>query len=140
MRWPALRACLFPLLLLMAWPAPAHAAPPACAPAIVGPWSGKVWDAGLLKDLRTLFAVAAGQLTGTYQVEDDSGGYDGTLTDFVPSGPCAGTFRWSDRHGEGVVWVDFRPDRDRFDGAWGTDAPLPGYIFNGRRVRPIPLS
>ena len=93
---------------------PAWAAPPACAPEIVGPWTGKVWDQGRMKELRTDFSTRSGELTGTYHVEDEQDGYDGTLTDFTPSGPCAGLFRWHDRYGDGVVQVDFRPDRDRF--------------------------
>ena len=138
MRWFVLR------LVVVVWsiagsPA-AWAAVPGCAPDLVGPWSGKVWDAGVLKALRTRFSVASGVLTGTYRVEDGPDVYDGTLTDFVASGACAGTFRWRDRHGEGVVWVDFRPDQDRFDGEWGDTAPMTGYIFNGRRFRPVPIS
>ena len=119
-----------------AWSTP----PPACAPEIVGPWSGKVWDQGRLKDLDTTFSVKSGELTGIYRVHDDEGGYEGTLTDFTPSGPCAGLFHWHDRHGDGVVSVVFRPDRDRFDGEWGTVAPLENYVFNGRRFRPAPTS
>jgi hypothetical protein len=118
----------------------AYAAPPACAPDIVGPWTGQVLDAGQIKELRTQFSTRSGALTGSYHVEDADGGYDGTLTDFSPSGPCAGRFLWHDRNGMGVVMVDFRPDRDRFDGEWGEDAPLQGHIFTGRRYRPVPVS
>jgi hypothetical protein len=73
-------------------------------------------------------------------VEDAEGGYDGMLTDFVASGACAGRFLWHDRNGVGVVWVNFRPDLDRFDGEWGEDTPLKNHIFNGRRYRPVPVS
>lgn len=132
MRW------LFCLLLLLA--APVSAAPPACAPDIVGPWAGKVWDSGRTKELRSEFSTATGELTGFYHVEDEDGGYDGTLTDFLPTGPCAGRFTWHDRFGDGVVWIDFRPDADRFDGEWGGQLPVSGYFFNGRRFRPVPVS
>jgi hypothetical protein len=128
------------LVLVLAISAGAHAAPPACAPDIVGPWLGKVLDEGRIKELRSQFSVGSGALTGTYHVEGVDGGYDGTLTDFTPSGACAGQFLWHDRHGAGVVWVDFRPDRDRFDGEWGDDIPLPDHIFTGRRYRPVPVS
>ncbi|MSP01600.1 MAG: carboxymuconolactone decarboxylase family protein [Acetobacteraceae bacterium] len=140
MRWPPTAMRLLPALTLFLWVATANAGPPVCSPDIVGSWTGVVWDAGQLKELRTQFSTGTGELTGAYHVEDDAGGYDGTLTDFVPSGFCAGTFHWHDRHGDGVVWVDFRPDRDRFDGEWGTGAPLRGYIFTGRRFRPVPVS
>lgn len=135
-----MRRFIATLPILLLWAAAAAAAPPACSPAIVGPWSGVVWDAGEIKDLATRFSTASGELTGIYHVDGKDGGYDGVLTDFSASGPCAGTFRWRDRHGEGVVRVDFRPDNDRFDGEWGTGAPIPGYIFTGRRSRPVPLS
>jgi len=128
------------ILSLMIYAATTHAAPPACAPEIVGPWTGQVMDAGQIKELRTQFSTRSGELTGTYHVEDPDGGYDGTLTDFTQSGPCAGRFLWHDRHGTGVVWVDFRPDHDRFDGEWGGDVPLKDNIFTGRRYRPVPVS
>ena len=127
------------ILVLALGVPPVLAAPPACAPEIVGPWTGKVWDQGRYKVLRTDFSTRSGELTGIYHVEEEEGGYDGTLTDFTPSGPCAGTFHWHDRFGDGVVQVDFRPDRDRFDGEWGSDKPLKDYIFNGRRIRPVPV-
>ena len=121
-------------------PPGARAAPPACAPEIVGPWTGKVLDDGRIKELDTQFSTATGQLTGTYHVEDDDGGYDGTLTGFTPLGSCTGSFLWHDRNGSGVVRVEFRPDHDRFDGEWGEDAPLLGHFFTGRRYRPVPVS
>jgi hypothetical protein len=126
--------------ILVSLAATARADPPACAPEIVGPWTGNVLDAGQIKELRTQFSTRSGALTGTYHVEDADGGYDGTLTDFAPSGPCAGRFQWHDRNGVGVVKVEFRPERDRFDGEWGEDSPLKGHIFTGRRARPVPVS
>jgi len=128
------------VLTLLVFVVSAHAAPPACAPEIVGPWTGNVLDAGQIKELRTQFSTRTGELTGSYHVEDVDGGYDGTLTDFTLSGPCAGSFLWHDRHGTGVVRVNFRPDRDRFDGEWGEDTPLEHHIFTGRRYRPVPIS
>lgn len=137
MRWSCALGVVF---ALASWASPALAAPPACAPEIVGPWTGKVLDSGRIKELRTQFSTATGALTGSYHVEDADGGYDGTLTDFTPTGPCAGQFLWHDRHGSGVVRVDFRPDRDRFDGEWGMEVPFPDHIFTGRRWRPVPVS
>jgi hypothetical protein len=135
MRWFHLLA----LLAMLAAP-PARAAPPACASEIIGPWHGKVLDAGQIKGLETRFSIRTGELTGTYHVEDTDGGYDGTLTDFVASGPCTGSFLWHDRNGVGVVRVEFRPENDRFDGQWGDGAPLEGHIFTGFRFRPAPVS
>jgi hypothetical protein len=128
------------VLTLVLTLAPAHAAPPACAPEIVGGWTCKVLDDGVIKELHTDFSTSSGELTGTYHVEDADGGYDGTLTDFTRTGPCAGSFLWHDHNGTGMVRVDFRPDRDRFDGEWGFEAPLMGHIFTGRRYRPSPIS
>ncbi len=137
MRWlPAIGLAVLHLSFTTA----SRASPPTCAPDIVGPWTGQVWDAGRVKELRTQFTTGSGILTGTYHVEDTEGGYDGTLTDFTPSGVCAGRFLWHDRNGVGVVWVDFRPERDRFDGEWGDEAPLKDHIFTGRRYRPVPVS
>lgn len=127
-------------LALLLYAVAAHAGPPACAPDIVGPWTGHVLDEGRIKELRTRFSILTGALTGTYHVEDAAGGYDGTLTDFIPSAPCAGRFLWHDRHGTGVVRVEFHPDHDRFDGYWGDDVPLMDHIFTGHRSRPVPIS
>ena len=144
MRWSSFpargRLSLLALGILSLGLASAAAAPPPCAPDLVGPWTGKVWDQGRFKELRTRFSTESGELTGSYHVEDEEGdGYDGTLTDFTPSAPCAGSFHWHDRYGEGVVQVEFRPDRDRFDGEWGLETPLKNHIFNGRRFRPVPI-
>jgi hypothetical protein len=138
MRWSRSLGCIVALLLLCA--VSAQAGPPACAPDVVGPWAGQVLDAGRIKQLHTQFTTRSGALTGTYHVEDADGGYDGTLTDFTPSGPCAGRFLWHDRHGTGVVQVEFVPERDRFDGEWGEEVPLKDHIFTGRRSHPVPLS
>jgi hypothetical protein len=135
MRWS--RAFGFIIALL---PYAAYAGSPACAPDVVGHWTGQVVDGGRIKQLGTQFSVQSGELTGSYQVEDADGGYAGTLTDFTPSGACAGQFQWHDRNGSGVVQVNFRPDRDRFDGFWGDDEALPEQIFTGRRYRPVPVS
>jgi hypothetical protein len=118
----------------------AYAGSPSCAPAIVGQWTGHVLDNGRIKQLGTQFTLRSGELIGTYHVEDADGGYTGTLTDFTPSGACAGRFLWHDRNGTGTVQVDFRPDIDRFDGFWGDAMPLPGQIFTGHRYRPVPIS
>jgi hypothetical protein len=126
--------------IVAALPCVAFAGSLACAPDIVGSWTGRVLDGGRIKELRTEFSTGSGQLTGRYHVEDVDGGYDGTLTNFTPLGPCAGEFLWHDRNGTGEVRVDFRPDRDRFDGLWGDDEPLPDHIFTGWRSRPVPVS
>ncbi|MGD0433305.1 MAG: hypothetical protein ABSA58_19660 [Acetobacteraceae bacterium] len=128
------------ILAFVSLTALAHAGPPACSPDIVGSWTGQVLDGDQIKKLHTEFSTGSGELTGTYHVEDPDGGYDGTLTDFTPSGACAGQFVWHDRDGTGVVRVDFRPDRDRFDGEWGDEAPFRNHIFTGRRYRPVPVS
>ena len=78
-------------------------APPACSPDIVGSWTGQVLDGGQIKKLHTEFSTASGELTGTYHVEDADGGYDGTLTDFTPSGALRGPVPLArpQRHGRG---------------------------------------
>ena len=127
-------------LVMLSFAAAAHAGSPTCAADIVGQWTGQVLDGGQIKQLGTQFALRSGELTGTYHVGDAGGGYSGTLTDFTPSGACAGQFLWHDRNGTGVVQVQFRPERDRFDGFWGDEAPLLGQIFTGYRYRPAPVS
>jgi len=137
MRWSLALGFVFALL---SHTVVAQAGSLGCAPDIVGPWTGKVLDDGRIKGLRTDFSTRSGALTGTYHVEDADGGYDGTLTDFTPSGPCSGQFLWHDRHGTGVVQLDFHPERDRFDGQWGEETPFEVQVFTGRRYRPVPIS
>jgi hypothetical protein len=128
------------IVAALPYAAVACAGAPACAPEIVGPWTGHVLDGGRIKQLGTQFVLQSGELTGTYHVDDADGGFSGTLTDFTPSGACTGQFLWHDRNGTGVVRVDFRPDRGRFEGLWGDDAPLTDHIFTGYRYLPVPVS
>lgn len=116
------------------------ASPDGCAGNILGAWQGPVLDGGHIRRLATEFMLRDGDLIGRYHVDDDAGGYDGTLTDFSSRGGCSGWFVWHDRYGSGIVLILFRPEAGRFDGQWGNPVPDPNNIFDGRRIQPVPSS
>ncbi len=123
------------LLLLLAFAWPVHAAED-WVQDVLGDYRGPVLNNGRIEQVWTDFELdAAGHLTGHYHV-DDPDPFDGALTDFHADGEYSGSFTWHDRYGAGTVHIVFDPDHGRFTGRWGTDNPLPGYVFNGYRAGP----
>ncbi len=122
------------LLLALICTAPAWAGSPrGCEGDITGLWDGHVMDGGMLARLKSMFALNGGELTGAYHIDNLSGSYDGTLTDFSPLGPCSGVFVWHDKYGSGMVEIIFMPRIGRFDGRWGAPVPEINRIFDGLR-------
>ena len=96
-----------------------------------------MWNGIGLEKMETTFKLGPdGGLAGIYHVYDLVP-FDGTLTDFRQTGHCAADFDWHDRYGTGTVHIHFEPNRGRFLGRWGDDAPLPQLLFNGYRVVPL---
>ena len=95
----------------------------ACYADAVGPWRGPVLNGSGVEDMITTFALGAdGRLVGRYHIED-AVPFDGTLSNFRETGPCAGDFRWHDLDGSGTVHIQFQPEQGRFLGRWRTDQP-----------------
>jgi hypothetical protein len=127
------------LLLLCLSATPALALEP-CFADSTGDWRGPVHSGPRISPMDTHFRAAPdGTLSGTYHVYDPEP-FDGTLTGFHITAPCEADFTWTDRYGQGVVHVRFEPELGRFRGLWGMTAPKPGYIFEGYRDKPAPVS
>ena len=130
---------LFAAVLLVSLASPALALE-SCFGASTGRWSGPVLNGPGLQKMDAEFQIGSeGRLVGRYHVYDDVP-FDGTLTDFQPTGVCEADFFWHDRYGSGVVHIRFEPERGRFLGYWGGDRPNPTLIFNGFRFGPPPVS
>jgi hypothetical protein len=111
-----------------------------CTDLVLGAWQGPVLNASKIETMTTMFTRdPAGHLTGRYHVRDTPP-FDGTLTDYRPTGDCEGDFTWTDHFGSGIVHIRFDPDRNRFIGRWGLDQPDPDNIFDGHRDSPPAVS
>ena len=131
---------LLPLIASAIVPSRQAPALSACYADAVGAWRGPVLNGSGIEDMVTTFSLGAdGRLVGRYHIED-AVPFDGTLTDFRETGPCAGYFHWRDRDGSGTVHIQFQPQQGRFLGRWGTDRPGGGHVFNGYRDRQPPVS
>ncbi len=108
----------------------------ACFADSAGFWRGPVVSGDQIGTVETNFSVAAdGRLAATYHISVPDP-YDGTLTDFTPTGPCEAVFVWHDAYGAGVVDIRFDPTHGRFDGEWGHMLPASGWLFDGLRLAP----
>ena len=116
----------------------AHAQPaPAWAPAIADSYVGREWNGGHMDCARTEFALRDGVLTGHYWI-GDSDPFEGDLTGFQPEDGQSGLFTWTDRYGQGVIYVRFAEDGQSFYSLWGETAPdphRPGYGLRGPDAR-----
>ena len=103
-------------------------------------WRGPVWNGPGLQVMDTDFSFGPdGSLTGHYHVFDTDP-FDGTLTDFQPTGHCEANFVWTDRYGTGTVHIRFEPEIGRFIGTWGGQGMAPTLEFDGFRKRPPAVS
>ena len=126
---------LFALLAMILVASPALALD-ACFTESLGPWRGPVRNGPGLQTMETEFRQQPdGTLAGSYHVHD-SVPFDGSLTEFRPTGNCEADFTWKDRFGTGTVHIRFEPESGRFLGYWGVTAPIPGLLFDGYRTGP----
>jgi len=132
---------LLPLIAGVIVPTRQALALSACYADSVGAWRGLVLNGSGVEDMVTTFALGADgrRLVGRYHIEN-AVPFDGTLSNFRETGPCAGDFRWHDLDGSGTVHIQFQPEQGRFLGRWSTDQPGGEHTFNGYRDRPPPVS
>jgi len=116
---------LLPLIAGVIVPTRQALALSACYADAVGTWRGPVLNGSGVEDMITTFSLGAdGRLVGRYHIED-AVPFDGTLSNYRETGPCAGDFRWHDLDGSGsgTVHIQFQPEQGRFLGRWRTDQP-----------------
>lgn len=102
---------------------------------IRGTYDGVVVDAGQFVQQITHFSAGKdGRPVARYVVQHPDGmSYPGTFEDAHLVGPRTVTFKWTDRHGEGVVMIEFTPDGASFDGNWGDDQVAAANVIRGTR-------
>ena len=99
-----------------------------------GEYFGQVYNGDNMDPVVTRFEIGtAGQLQGSYLLQDEDGPDTGELLNPRPDGAYTLLLDWKDRHGTGVVRLLFSADYSRFQGFWGmqeNDTSLP---WNGRK-------
>jgi hypothetical protein len=109
---------------------------PGWAAAVADTYVGREWNAGVMACARTLFTLRGGALVGHYWI-GDTDPFEGDLDDFVPGADESGVFTWTDRYGQGSLYVRFGADGQTFFSLWGDDPAHmthPGYGLRGATV------
>jgi hypothetical protein len=98
-----------------------NAAPaPDWTASITDVYVGREWNAGEMACARTAFTLQGGALVGHYWI-GDADPFEGDLDQFVPGAGHSGVFTWTDRYGQGSLYVRFGEDGQTFFSLWGDD-------------------
>lgn len=102
---------------------------------VTGKYIGTVMDGGQIVEQVTEFRTGKdGRPVASYTVRHPDGTrYTGTFENAYLVGPRTLTFVWQDRHGQGVVMIEFTPDLASFDGNWGIDQIMAINTVRGMR-------
>ena len=108
------------LSLLLVLPAAGYAADVPDLTRVAGVYKGEVFNGDDLDPITTTFTFNSdGRLSADYVVDEESGVYEGTLSNTHIEDANTFTFEWTDKFGEGYVVLEFSDDFHRFDGYWG---------------------
>jgi hypothetical protein len=127
------RTWLLAALLCVAGGAGRAAPAPDWASTITDIYVGREWNAGVMACARTVFSLSGGALVGHYWIGDTEP-FEGDLGDFVPGADQSGVFTWTDRYGQGPLYVRFGADGQTFFSLWGDDPAHmthPGFGLRG---------
>ena len=123
---------LFILLLVSA--AVSQAAVPDSIAAIAGRYAGNAWNGDDLDPVVTVLAFDdQGRFAGSYKIDDENGSFEGNLSGLAQEGERSFSLEWTDRDGEGFLYLDFSPDYSSFTGVWTNTDGLSQLPWNGRR-------
>ena len=102
---------------------------------VVGTYTGIATSAGIDYPVSTTFVVdAAGNITGTYVIEEAHRMMGGKLGGSKILGLGSVEFDWNDDAGRGKLRVVFAEDLNSFTGNWGNDHQLDlNYNWNGKK-------
>jgi hypothetical protein len=106
---------------------------PDWAASITDLYVGREWNAGVMACARTVFTLQGGALVGHYWIGDTEP-FEGELDHFTPQDGNSGVFTWTDRYGQGALYVRFGADGQTFFSLWGDDPAHmshPGYGLRG---------
>ena len=112
----------------------ALAAAPEEISAISGTYAGRAYNGNNLDPVITVLAFdIQGRFSGTYKVDDETGVFDGRLSNLIPEGDRAFSLEWTDQFGEGFVYLEFNADYSAFNGYWSDINGQDQFPWNGRR-------
>lgn len=124
----------FLLVPLVLFSCPLPGAVPDSVAAIAGTYAGLAYNGQTLDPVVTVFAFdSEGRFSGNYRIEDETGAFEGRLSGLFQEGEHRFSMEWTDRDGEGFLYIEFTQDYSAFDGFWTNtdgDSQLP---WNGRR-------
>jgi hypothetical protein len=144
MRWRSITSATMLLALLNCALAPSSrpTTTPTTRPlasALVGTFHGTVVDDDETVPCLTTFHDYNGQPRGDYVVRvgtDEK--YEGTLDQFklVSAEQRECRFRWTDKHGTGMLTIRLTSDDQSFAGSWGMEIVQDELVWTGRREAP----
>jgi hypothetical protein len=115
-------------------PALLQAAVPDSVAAIAGRYVGSAYNGSNMDPVVTVFAFdERGRFSGTYHVEDEVQEFEGRLSGLIDEGNRAFSLEWTDRFGEGFVYLEFSSDYSSFNGYWTTTDAEDQFPWSGRR-------
>jgi len=103
--------------------------------AIAGNYVGLAYNGHDLDPVTTVLVFdVQGRVTGTYRIDDEMGSFEGVLSGLVQEGgDHEFSLEWTDRDGEGFLYLTFNADYSAFDGFWTNTEGKSQLPWNGRR-------
>jgi len=112
----------------------AMGAVPDSVAAIAGTYAGRAYNGNTLDPVITVFSFdSEGRFSGSYRIEDEQGSFEGRLSGLFQEGDRRFSMEWTDRDGEGFLYIEFTPDYSGFDGVWTNTNGYSELPWNGRR-------
>ena len=125
---------LSPVLLSGLISSAAFSAVPDAVAAIAGNYTGYAYNGMNLDPVTTVLAFDEnGRFVGRYKVDDENRPFEGTLSGLIQEGDRSFSMEWTDRDGEGFVYMEFSVDYSSFSGFWTDTDGEDQFPWNGRR-------
>ena len=100
----------------------------------VGQYTGEILNGGTYDTIESVFSLTPdGRLSGTYTIHDETGSFNGTISNVRLEGPRTISFEWTDKDGEGFAQLNFTQDYRSFSGYWGVHSSEQLYPWYGKR-------
>lgn len=113
---------------------PVFSAVPDAVAAIAGNFTGYAYNGMNLDPVTTVLSFDDnGRFVGRYKVDDETRPFEGTLSGLIQEGDRSFSMEWTDRDGEGFVYMEFNADYSSFNGFWTDTDGEDQFPWNGRR-------
>lgn len=101
---------------------------------IAGNYSGYAYNGQNLDPVLTMLAFDEnGRFMGSYKVDDENNPFQGTLSGLIQEDDRTYSMQWTDKDGEGFVYMEFSADYSSFSGFWTDPGGEQQFPWNGRR-------